>query len=272
MKKVRTLAWLNFIVYVLAFTASQLSQLNLIGNGNMGDISKKYDTVFTPAGITFAIWGIIYLGLFAFTIYHLRQAYQKDIHAEPNQVIQKIGYWFMINNAATFIWVFVWLNEYIGLALVMMMIQLISLIKINISINTFNPAKSLSSRLFTQIPLSIYFAWICIATIANTSVFLYSINWDGGVSGSLWTIILIAVASLLAFYIIRFKRNPYFGLVVIWAFYGIQLKRTQVDAAMYETVIQAAWFGLGFISIAVIIQFISNYYIVKKEKPAELVP
>jgi hypothetical protein len=43
MKKVRILAWLNFIVYVLAFTVSQLSQLNLIGNGNMGDISKKYD-------------------------------------------------------------------------------------------------------------------------------------------------------------------------------------------------------------------------------------
>lgn len=265
MKRVRTLAILNLVCYVIAFLASNLSQLQVIVSKDIGEVSNKYDSVFAPAGITFAIWGLIYLGLFGFTIYHLIKAYRSDIHSEPNQIVQKIDYLFVINNIATTLWVFAWLYEYLGISLILMLIQLFTLIRIHIKTNIFDPTQSAISKIFTQIPLSIYFAWICIATIANASAFLVSINWDGGgITPSLWTIILITIASLLAFLIIRFRQNPYFGLVVIWAFYGIQVKRAAINPLLFDNVISAAWFGIGFVTILVIMQFVFNYIKSKK--------
>lgn len=271
MKKARTLATLNLIFYIVAFLVSNLSQLQIIVDKNIGDVSDKYDTIFAPAGITFTIWGIIYLGLFGFTIYHLLKAYRADLDKEPNQVVLKINYLFIINNIATSLWVFVWLYEYVGIALILMLIQLFTLIGIIIKADIFDPRKSTVSKIFTQIPLSLYFAWICIATIANVSAYLVSIDWGGGgISPTLWTIILIAVASFLSVYIIRFRQNPYFGLVVMWAFYGIQLKRVAINPVLFENVISAAWFGIGFVTLLVLMQFVFNAIKPKKHHTKQI--
>ncbi len=260
MKRVRNLAYLNLLFYIIAFIVSQMSQFNLIGGNTMGEVSAKYESVFTPAGITFSIWGVIYIGLFAFTIYHLIQAYKKDIHAEANQVLQKMGYYFIANNLATTAWVFAWLYEYIALSLVLMIIQLYTLIKIQVRLKIYDPQKSIASKLFTQVPLSLYFAWICIATIANASSFFIYINWDGsGISASTWAIILIVIATLLSVFIISFKQNPYFGLVVLWALYGIHLKRIEIDEILYQDVIKTVWLCFAVISILVLFKIISNY-------------
>lgn len=265
MERVRTLATLNLIIYIVAFIVSQLSQFKLIGGKDMGDVSAKYENVFTPAGITFSIWGVIYLGLFAFTIYHFVQAYKNDIHAEANQVLQKIGYYFVANNLATTAWVFAWLYEYVALAFVLMIIQLYTLIRIIIALKIYDPYKSITSKLFTQIPLSLYFAWISIAIIANASSFFVYIGWDGGgISPSAWAIILIVVATLLSVFIICFKHNPYFGLVVLWALYGIYLKRVEINETLYQDVNKTVWLCFAFISILVVFKIISNYRLAKK--------
>lgn len=272
MKKLKTLAILNLVFYIIAFVVSQMSQFKLIGDTDMGDVSAKYENVFTPAGITFSIWGVIYLGLFAFTIYHLIQAYKKDIHAEANQVLQRIGYYFVANNLATTAWVFAWLYEYVALALILMIIQLYTLTRIQITLKIYDPHKSITSKFFTQIPLSLYFAWICIATIANASSFFVYIGWDGGgVSPSAWAIILIAIATLLSVFIICFKHNPYFGIVVLWALYGIHLKRVEINEALYQDVIKTVWLCFVFISILVLFKIISNYRLSKKSGPVPII-
>lgn len=272
MKRVRNLAILNLVVYLIAFIVSQMSQFNLIGGNTMGDVSAKYESVFTPAGITFSIWGIIYIGLFAFTIYHLIQAYKKDVHVEANQVLQKIGYYFVANNLATTAWVFAWLYEYVALSLVLMIIQLYTLVKIHIALKIYDPQKSIASKLFTQVPLSLYFAWICIATIANASSFFVYIGWDGGgISASSWAIILIVVATLLSVFIISFKQNPYFGLVVLWALYGIHLKRVEINETLYQDVIKTVWLCFAFLSILVLFKIISNYRSSKKSGAAPVI-
>lgn len=268
MKRIKNLAILNFVFYIIAFAVSQMSQFKLIGNTNMGEVSAKYESVFTPAGITFSIWGIIYIGLFVFTIYHLKQAYKADAHAEANQVLQKIGYLFVLNNIATTAWVFAWLNEYVTLSLVLMIIQLYTLIRIHIDLKIYDPYKSKISKLCTQVPLSLYFGWISIATIANASAFLVYIGWDGaGISAIAWTNILIAVATILGAFIITYRNNPYFGLVVLWALYGIYLKRVEVNEILYQDVIKAVWISFSLISILVVYKIISNYRLSKKSRP-----
>ena len=76
MKNIKTLALLNALFLLVHLVPSQLTQLKLFNNQTIGDVSDKYPALFTPAGITFSIWGVIYLALSAFCIYHLLKAFK----------------------------------------------------------------------------------------------------------------------------------------------------------------------------------------------------
>lgn len=255
MKKVKTLAILNFVFYVIAFSVSNLSQFAIFGGATNADISNKYATVFTPAGITFSIWGVIYLFLFGFTVYHLIRSYKDDVHAEASQDLLKIGNLFIINNIATTCWVFAFTYEYLFTSMLLIIIQLIALLKIFINLNLFNNDKTFSNKLFTQFSLTIYFAWLCVANIANISLYLVSVNWDGfGIAPATWAIVMIIVTVVLSIFIITIKENPFFGLVILWALYGIILKRTAVSELDFSNVILTAWIGSGVVAILTIFQ------------------
>ena len=256
MKRVKMLAVLNAIFFVVAFAISMLSQVGFF-KYNMSEVSAKYDTVFTPAGITFSVWGIIYTALFIFCIYHLIKAFRENESHEANQSLIKVGWLFIINNIAISAWVVFWLNEQLIASVILMLIQLLSLIFIHVRLNILDIGKSIQGKLCTQFPLSIYFAWICIASIANISATLVGYNWNGGlISPSYWTIIMIGIATLLSIFVILVKQNVFFGLVVIWALYGIVLKRTDVDPATYGNVINAARTGIAVVFLAELIQSI----------------
>ena len=259
MKKIRILAFLNFIFFLIACFTANISQLKIFDLPNMADISRKYDTVFTPAGVTFAIWGVIYLSLFAFTIYHLIKAFKEDAQSVANHVLVKIGYLFIINNLACTLWVFAFLNEWLLLSVILMLIQLLALILIFIKLNLYDPSQTIKNKLFTQFPLSIYFAWICVATIANSSAYLLSIGWEAfGISDTNWAIALIFVVLCLGLFIILIKKNVFFGLVILWAVYGIILKREAVNADLYHQMIVFCYFVLGLIFGACILQLAKN--------------
>ena len=259
MKKIRLFAIMNCLFFLAAFSVSTLSQFKVFNNQNNAEISAKYDTMFTPAGITFSIWGLIYFSLFSFVIYHLVKAYKEQQNSEANVALEKMGYFFTLNNLATLLWVFAFLFERIGLSLILIVIQLLTLIKIIIDLKIYDLYKSFNSRVFTQLPISIYFAWICIATMANISVYLVSIGWDGGLSPRTWTAILVWAAVALSIFMSIVKKNPYFGLVVMWALYGIQLKFKAIDASSFYNLIISVWVAFAIVGFATLIRFIINH-------------
>ena len=80
-----------------------------------------------------------------------------------------------------------------------------------------------------------------------------------GISESYWVIIMIGVAALLSLFIVLVRRNIPFGFVVLWALYGIILKRKEKDALLYEDVINAAYAAFAIILIALIIRIFKKY-------------
>lgn len=260
MQKIRLLTVLNFAAFIIHVGLSYLSNNpGVLSDKNVGEISDQYLTVFTPAGITFAIWGVIYISLFAFCTYHLVKAFRNGSEHRANQDILAIGWLFIINNTATALWLVVWVNTQLLFSVILILIQLITLILISIRLNLFDIHRSATHKTFTQFPLSIYFAWICIATIANISTYLVSVNWSGlGISDAFWAIIMIGAATLISLFVILIRRNSYFGLVVLWAFYGIVLKRREIDAGLYQDVILAAWAAFAIIALAEAIQIVKN--------------
>lgn len=255
--KTKYLAILNTVTLAIMITLSYLTQTKQLSPLDVGEVSDKYETIFAPADLTFGIWGLIYLSLIAFCMYHLVNAFNSDKSDQADTDIKAIGFLFIINTLATSVWLIAWVREAIGLSLLLIFIQLLTLILISVRAHIANPDRSLTNKVFTQFPLSIYFGWICIATIANVSAFLVSINWSGlGISESNWVIIMIGAATLLSFFIIFVRRNFYFGLVILWSLYGIVLKRQQVDPVEYQNVIIAAWSAFVLVLIALLIRVV----------------
>jgi hypothetical protein len=252
--KTRILALFNLFAFAFHLILSFLVQMGMFSKSNMSAMSAKYDTVFTPAGLTFSIWGLIYLALTGFCFYHLYISFKKSSANHTNLITNKIGPLFIINNLATAFWLVAFLNEYLLFSVLLMLIQLISLILIHVRLNSSSSAPSIKSKLLTHIPLSIYFGWISIATIANISAFLKSIGWNGGINDILWVNMLIGIACILGLFMILIRKNMAFGIVVLWALYGIVLKRQQVNAIEFESVIQAAFVAFILIFIGLVIR------------------
>jgi len=252
--KTKTLAILNSISLASLLIISYLTQQDSFSDLNVGEVSAKYETAFAPASVTFAIWGLIYASLTAFCIFHVIKAFNSDETEQADVDIVAIGWLFIINTLATGAWLIAWINEEIALSVILILIQLITLTLISIRAHIANPERPLSTKIFTQFPLSIYFAWICVATIANISAYLVSINWNWfGISNSYWVIIMIGVTTLLSLFMIVVRRNIFFGLVILWALYGIALKREQVDEVLFQEVIKAAWAAFIIVIMSIMI-------------------
>ena len=270
MKKTQILSILNFVALVIHVTLSYFTQFKLINEQDVGQVSDAYDSLFTPAGITFAIWGVIYTALLFFCIYHIRMAFKQEETHHANKNVRRIGPWFILNNIGAASWLIVWTKGLITASAGLIIFQLLALIIIHLRLNIHDPHGKTDSKIFTQFPLSIYFGWLTIATIANISVYLLASGWKGfglDYSPIEWTRIMIGIAVFLTALVVFTRRNVFFGLVIIWALYGIILKRESLNATVYADIIKTAWIGLGIVAACCIIQFLQNITAKKKLPP-----
>jgi hypothetical protein len=105
MKKFRTLAIANFLGFVSTVVFNWLAIGLPINGKTTGELSDMYPNLFVPAGITFSIWGVIYLLLFVFVVFQLIEAYRKSGNSAS---INAIGPWFIISSAANCCWILAW--------------------------------------------------------------------------------------------------------------------------------------------------------------------
>ncbi|NOS57018.1 MAG: hypothetical protein HOP37_12285 [Cyclobacteriaceae bacterium] len=101
-----------------------------------------------------------------------------------------------------------------------------------------------------KLPFLFYLSWICVATIANISTLLISLNWhEGFLTEEYWTVAMICIATLLGLYIAFTFKEPAFLLVLIWAFFGIYSRWVGTEyelisnTARIVTVVLAVMFG-----------------------------
>ncbi len=82
-------------------------------------------------------------------------------------------------------------------------------------------------KLAIHVPFSVYLGWITIASIANVSVTLVSVNWNGfGISPEIWATLIIIVALVITLLVLATRRDIAYGLVIVWALIGIAVKQS----------------------------------------------
>ena len=245
----------NFLAVVLTIVVNSLANILPINGKNTGQLSDNIPNLFVPSGITFAIWGVIYLLLILFAIYQARDFFKKEKIEMP--YLTKITPFFILASAANILWIFLWHYEQVALSLIAMLILLISLIAIYIKLNVGQQQTPLKEKMFIHVPFSVYLGWITVATIANITAWLVIISWDGfGISDVTWTIIVLCVATLLTLIILYKRKDIAYSLVIIWALLGIVIKRMQDQTEIATT----ATIAIVVIIIAIIGTFIFKYF------------
>jgi len=218
----KTLAILNLLSVILVIAVNYISQALRLNDTTIGEISKQYDNLFTPASYAFAIWGIIFLGLLAYGIFQIRRAFFSD---KPSPFIEQTGYWFILTNVLNSLWVIAFVYDYTGLSVLIMLGILFSLIKIILNTNMERWDAPKSTIAFVWWPICLYSGWISVATIANISAYLTKVGWEGTLFSEIsWTVIMIVIATLLNLVMIWKRNMREFAAVGVWALFAIYVR------------------------------------------------
>lgn len=236
--------------FIVMVTVNALSVLLPINGVTPGEVSDSYPNLFAPAGMTFSIWGVIYLLLAAHTLYQLGLFRGREANTE---LLHRTGMLFSASSLVNAAWIFAWHYRIIPLSMALMLLLLACLITIAVIMDAQN--LSVRERFLIRLPFSVYFGWITVATIANATALLVSLGWKGfGVSESVWTIIILAVGALIGTVTLLRFRSVGYGLVLLWAYAGILIKHTSASgfAGRYPSVIVAVSLCLAVFAVVVV--------------------
>ena len=243
MRKINISQIFTILVTLLTITVNGLANALPLNGQGTGEISDRFDIYFVPAGYVFSIWGLIYLGLIAFTIYQALPA-QKD-----NSLLKRIYPAYWIGSLANIVWLFLWHYNIFSLTLVAMLTILTSLLYIYMQISKVGSNLDRNQKWFVRLPFSVYLGWISVATIANVTQVLFFFEWGGwGISAVVWAVIMLAVATVLGLLMQWRENNMAYVLVLVWAFIGIS--NSQADTAL---VANTAWVTSALLVLAIIV-------------------
>ena len=225
MKKLSSISIIVLITYLAMVTVNGLANALPINGMITGAISDSYPNLFAPTGITFIIWGVIYLLLAAHTLYQLGLFHKKGEEVKT-ALLKEVGTLFAISSVANFAWIFSWHYKIIPLSMLLMLVILICLALITIRIN--KEKLTTNEKIFIRLPFSVYFGWITVATIANATTLLVDklgspVNLLG-ISEVVWTVAILLVGLLIAVITTLKYRDIAYGLVIVWAYIGILIK------------------------------------------------
>jgi len=250
----------NIIAVILTIIVNSLANILPIGGKLTGEISDNIPNLFAPAGLTFSIWGVIYILIILFSIHLARDLFKKEKITKP--FIEKISFLFILASFANILWIFLWHYEQILLSLIAMIILFTSLLLIYIRLNIGNEKISFKDKILIHMPISVYLGWITVATIANITAFLVTIKWNGfEISEVLWMILLLIIISILTILVLIKRKDYAYSSVIIWALIGIAIKR-YADDPIYG--VQIEIFNTAVIAIIIILCVILFQIIRKK--------
>lgn len=253
----RTRTWqlANVGAFLFMITLNMLATLLPLNGVTTGQLSDEYVNLFTPAGVTFSIWGVIYTLLLAFVLYQLEGFFKGTMLPVARQITPL----FLVSCIANGLWILCWHYRMVAVSVCVMLLLLVTLIFLysTLSRRKLSPKETW----WIQLPFRVYLGWITVATIANITILLQAIGWDGwGISPQTWTIVVLLTGLLIASSIIYRFRDPAYGLVIVWAYLGIWIKHSTPEGfnGQYERIITTVTASLCVLMVFILYAFLQN--------------
>ena len=256
----------NSIAVLATIIVNSLAVILPLNGKSTSELSDAIPNLFVPAGITFSIWGIIYLFLIVFMLYQLLSLIKKE--KGDMTYLEKIGGWFILASVANVLWIFLWHYEYVTFSLFAMLLLFASLLMSYLRLHIGLTTVSFREKIAVQVPISIYLGWITVATIANVTAVLVKLGVGEFFLGQVtWTILVIAVATLITILMLIRRGDILYSLVIIWAFLGIMIKRLNADP-IYGVQTGIATTVAIAILIILIVLLVKLIPMIQKKRPA----
>lgn len=215
----------NVLTLLVVLALNGVAGAGAMSGESIGVIANRYPSLFLPAGWVFGIWSLIYLGLSASAVYQLFPG------TGPSRAVERLGPWWLVTGLLNVAWITVFSFSQFGLALVVMVLLLLSLIAATerlrrqpadeTATSTSTPAEFVE-RLLVRWPFDLYLAWVSVALIANTFQYMHVVEWGGfGIPEATWSVAMMVVATLLGAVMAWARGMWVFPPVVAWAVYGI---------------------------------------------------
>ena len=226
--------YLFLLITLITMLGNYLSNVTSLTGRSIGELSDIYSTLLTPAGFTFSIWFFIYLGLL-----YIGWLFARGKLTWPREVLP----WYALASALNLGWLFVWQQERLLAAAVV----LVSLALVNFGlVQLFRKRQTARSvALPTQLYL-MYATWTLLASFISVTTYLqYDLGFDGlGLSGATWVSGILWLLAGIAAYLVRARNYFAFGLVYVWATFGI------VQAQSESVIVTSGWLA-GALVLAV---------------------
>lgn len=219
-KVCKSMKWFVLLAFVAMLTVNALSSILPINGVTPKEVSDRYPNLFVPAPLTFAIWGVIYILVFGYTLYLLGLFHRRGETCNAT-LFNRTGIVFIITSVLNLSWVIAWHYGLLAISFVLLVLFLLAMIDMRLIIQRHEPLTT-KEKWFVRLTFSVYFGWITIATIAGATALLVGNGFSGlGLSESAWTVIILIVGAIIGILTaLRFRDIPY-ALVLIWAYGNI---------------------------------------------------
>ena len=224
---------LAIVAYLAMVAMNALANTLPLFGRTTGEVSADYPSLFTPAPYTFSVWGLIYLALAAFVVYQVLPGNRGD---STLGVVRPL---FVLSCALNIGWLLSWHAQVIWLSELIMIALLLTLIALYRRAGAWRRPASPGQRWLVYAPFSLYLGWISVATIANTSITLLDLGFDGGSAAVAITVVVVAVAAVLGLLGVLRRRDGMYALVIAWGLGGVAAARS-ADGGGGSTVVVAA--------------------------------
>jgi hypothetical protein len=234
---------LVLLATAVTLAVNGLANTGALGGVTTGEVATRFAVPFTPAGYVFAIWGLIYLGLVAFSLF---QSAGLGARLERVASLRPL---YVFTAAANIVWLWFWHHGATVASLVVMLLLLAALGVARRTLATI-PASSPAEFWCVDAPFRLYLAWISIATLANLAVVVAYLGGRTEPAGATAvSLLMLAIALAIAAYAWRRLRDPIFLVVVAWAALGIALRHGQPMSVSAPAMGVFALAGLGAIGL-----------------------
>jgi hypothetical protein len=199
-----------------------------------GDMSARHPTLITPAGYAFSIWGVIFSGLVAYTVWQLRPAaWRTPLPGCLTPVLT-------LAVLATTCWTLVFSYGHIGLSLVVML-AILGLLAV-----AYARARPVVLRgdapAWPAWFLSLFLGWIMLATVLNVVFGLRdALGWEWSAPASLaGSYGLVAVAAALGTGLGQRAHDALLPLPLAWGLAGTYVAQREAHPALGLVALGAA--------------------------------
>lgn len=225
--------WLTVVAILMAIAVNGYSNIFPPAGKNTGEVSNTTlgGVLITPEGYAFAIWGLIYLGLIVYGIY-------QALPAQRHQKAFKQVSWAIIAACILqMVWIYVFLTYHFWWAAAIILGIVGCLIVAYLPTRSLKPTRK--TRWFLQAPISIYFAWITIASVLNVAGALYVMGvptstigtFDSSAvvaspGGVVATVVMMCVSAGIAATVALKYDDVSYPTVAVWALVGITVRNS----------------------------------------------